>query len=210
MMIRSRLSGGDVARLFGVDADPARRIRTRFYAAGAALFAPEFSVLMPKHRNVLAILGREDGSVDAIPGSNIVTTAGDVYYAQRGAAEAPTNTFNTHHLVKAWAASHPAKASDYSHATTKAAAGALKAIAAGYPKSNDPDTNNSGRGTTKTSWLADYTAGDFADTAIIGGLITVTTPGANAALLCGYTIASFDKASTDTLKVYVNHEAQGI
>ena len=66
---------------FGVPGFLNRVHRTR-----AGIVFPALDLLVPKHRNVLAVLGRPDGRV-LIPASNIITDAGDVHYAEKGAGE---------------------------------------------------------------------------------------------------------------------------
>lgn len=59
----------------------------------ASIFVPMFDALVPIHRNVLGVLSCDQGKI-LIPGSNIVTTAGDQYYAQQ-ATRGSTNLSTT-------------------------------------------------------------------------------------------------------------------
>jgi hypothetical protein len=157
-----------------------------------------------KHHNVLGVLGTPDGLL-LVPAANIVTDAGDTYYAQRGAAEAPTNAFG-------WgvqcSAGTPGKAAVYSGFTPIGSAGL--AVDATYPRSNDPDINNTGRGVDIITWRYSYSAASFSGT-VSHGLITVTSPIAGSPLLTGFAYgASFAKTTNDTLTVYVNHEMLGV
>jgi hypothetical protein len=176
----------------------------RVYQTSAALIVPMFDAFVPRHRNVLAVLGTPDGRL-LIPASNIVTTAGDVHYAQRGAAEAPTNAFAIAELASAGT---PGKSATRSSFTPIAST--QKAHAAGYPRTNDNDPDNTGAGTDIVTFLASYTKADFNHAAISHGLITNASPGASEPLLTGYAFAaSFEKTSDDTLRVFVNHDFTG-
>lgn len=180
--------------------------QNKVYKTKSGIWA--LGLVVPKHRNVLAILrqgDRPDGLL--IPGSNIVTNDGDTYYAQRMAAETPTNTFTLHELQTAGT---PGKAANRSNFTA-AVAGTQKTNSAGYPKTNDADSDNTGAGVDICTHLAEYTKADFNDTGLSHGIITNPTPGASEVILTGYAFAaSFDKTADDTLKVFVNHEALGV
>lgn len=162
-------------------------------------------VMVPRHQNVLAVLVRPDGRW-LMPASNIVTDAGDLYYAQLGASESPTNAFGVHELASAGT---PAKGADRSAFTMIGST--EKAHTATYPKTNDGDADNTGAGTDIVTYLATYAKGDFSATGITHGIITNATPGASEPILTGYAFAaSFDKTSNDTLKVFVNHQMNGV
>lgn len=176
----------------------------RVYQTSASLMVPMFDAFVRKHRNVLAVLGRPEGRF-LIPASNIVTNAGDVHYAQRGAAEAPTNIFGIAELASAGT---PGKSANRSNFTPIGST--QKAHAAGYPKTNDADPDNSGAGTDIVTFLASYAKADFNHAAISHGLITNASPGASEPLLTGYAFAAaFGKTADDTLKVFVNHDFTG-
>ena len=157
---------------------------------------------------VIAILRNEKtGLYRVYKTRNIVTDAGDIYYAQRGAAESPTNAFTTAELGTAGT---PAKAADRSDFTPIASTEKLET--ATYPKTNDGDADNTGSGVDIVTHQFAYAAGDFNNAAITHGWITNPTPGASEPLLTGFafTGGSFAKTATDTLKVIVNHEFLGV
>lgn len=177
----------------------------RVYRTSAALVVPMFNAFVRRHRNVLAVLGTPEGPW-LIPASNIVTDAGDVHYAQRGAAEAPTNGFEVHELASAGTPSKTA-----SRASFTPIGASQKAHAAGYPRTNDDDPDNTGAGTDIVTFLASYTKADFSHAAISHGLITNASPGASEPLLTGYAFAAaFQKTADDTLKVFINHDFTGL
>ena len=143
---------------------------------------------------------------------NIVTDAGDLFYAQKGAGESPTNNFagTSGRMELRTGSATPAKSDTYQQVTTPVTT-SRKAIDATYPKTNDSDTDNTGAGTDIVTWRTSWTTGDFNATGIIGGCIHVggASPSNSTALLTHFSISSFDKTSSDTLKVFVNHTFNG-
>jgi len=184
-------------------------IKTRMYRSAAGLYFPDHSLVTPKHRNVLAVLRRPDGEGIIIPASNIVTNAGDIFYAQMAAGESPTNVFGVHEMCSAFASSTGDKTIDRADFTPIASS--EKAHSSGYPTTDDADSDNTGAGVDIVTYLASYAGGDFNHAAITHGLITNATPGSAEPLLTGYAFASsFEKTAQDTLKVFVNHEMAGV
>lgn len=184
------------------------------YQSLGALWIPFLDLIVPRHDNVLGVLTREDGSVQLVAAANIITDAGDVYYAQKAAGETPTNTFANLYLSAA-AFSSPAKDSD-SDDLASVISGSSKAPTATYPKTNDGDSDNTGAGTDVLTWLYSYTKADFNNAAITAGAIAasgVTSWGAGAGtdpLLSAFNLTSFAKTSNDTLKFFVNHTFNGV
>jgi hypothetical protein len=175
------------------------------YETRAGLWVPLFDAVVPRHRNVLAILGTPRGKL-LIPGSNIVTDAGDVFLAQRSAAESPTNAFTTWEQCSAGT---PAKGANRSAFT---AIGSSQLAQDGtYPKTNDDDTDNTGAGTDVRTSRASYSAASFSHAAITHAIITNTTPGASEPILTGFAwAASINKTASDTLKVFHNATVNGV
>lgn len=175
------------------------------YETKGGILVPMFDAFVPKHQNVLAVLHRPDGKL-LIPASNIVTDDGDVYYAQMGAGESPTNAFG---ILELGSAGTPAKGADRSAFTPIAST--EKAHDGTYPKANDGDADNTGGGVDVTTYLTSYTKADFNATGISHGWITNATPGASEPILTGYAFAaSFNKTADDTLKVFTNHTMNGV
>lgn len=146
---------------------------------------------------------------------NIVTNAGDHYYAQVAAEEAKLFTVAGMRLgTNAGTATAPLKTDVKLQTTTTSVllVGSEKAIDATYPKSDDSDGDNTGAGidivTWRTSWLvseansADIATVDLPDS-LTDGSITQSLSIANFA-------AKFTKSSSDTLKVFVNHTMNGV
>jgi len=166
--------------------------------------------------NIIVVVTHNDGSREIHSAENLVGDEGDKYYAQKAAGETPTNTFTTLELgdtavdATGWTSSHPAKGSTRSHMSSKIA-NTQKAVASGYPKTNDTDPDNGGGGVDVVTWKFSYAKADFNDTDIIAALITKTSPGASEVILTGFSFASaFAKTADDTLTVFVNHTLNGI
>lgn len=177
---------------------------TKVLRSAAGIWFPEYDHLVPKHRNVLSVLGTPHGS-RIIPASNIVTDAGDIHYAQRAVSEALTNAFTTHYVATAGTPGKAAILSSFTHVAASA-----KVNSAGYPLRNDVDADNSGAGADIVTHLAEWTTDDFDAVGITHGLITNTTPATGEPLLTGFAYAApFDKTASDTLKTFVNHEMSG-
>lgn len=137
---------------------------------------------------------------------NIVTDAGDIYYAQQGANETPTNNFTQMELGSAGTPGKSATTSSFTLIASTA-----KTVKATYPKTSDADADNTGDGADVVTWTFEWSAADFNHSAITHGWIVVSGHGAGAAILTGFAFAaSFAKAATDTLKVIVNHTFNGV
>lgn len=160
---------------------------------------------------VVAILRNEKtGETKVMKAKNIVTDAGDLHYAQRGAAETPTN-FTTAAMELGTAGDAPGKTSNRSNVTTKVSS-SLKQIDGTYPQTNDSDGDNTGAGTDIVTWRVSYGTSEANGTGIDRVIITNYaggTPGASEAVLMYATFTSFNKTSSDTLKMFVNHTFTG-
>jgi hypothetical protein len=159
---------------------------------------------------VLAVL--QDWQVGrelVIPGINIVTTKGDIYYAQMVSSESPTNDFDGANsgLRLGSTATTPTKA-DNDVTTFLATSG--HALDATYERTVDPDTDNTGSGANIVTWRFSYLTSEGNVSSIQEGAIVDhrTTP--TGALTHFLFAASFSKTSSDTLKVFVNHEFTGV
>jgi len=143
---------------------------------------------------------------------NIVTDAGDEYYAEAGAVkggESVTNAFDSMSLGTA-ASAAPAKGNDWSDITEIASTNKL--VKATYPKTNDTgDADNTGDAVDAVTWTFEWAGADFNSTVITDGFILVG-PGAGSEPLLThfeFTGGVFTKGATDTLKVIVNHTFLG-
>ena len=159
-----------------------------------------------KGKVVVVLEGPEKGR-RVFETKNIITTAGDVFYAQMGAGETPTNAFANLYLGST-ATPSTGKGSNFDSITL--IAGTEKAPSAGYPKTNDDDADNTGGGTNQVTYKYAYGKADFDHSAITEGVIATATASGTDPVLCHFAFAAaFEKTSNDTLSVYVNHEAVG-
>ncbi len=140
---------------------------------------------------------------------NIVTDAGDVHYAERGAAETPTDAFDSMSLGTA-ASGVPAKGNNWSDFTEIASTNKL--VKATYPLTNDGDADNTGAATDVVTWTFEWATTDFNSTVITDAVILVGTGAGTEPLLTHFEFTGgvFTKTATDTLKVIVNHNMNGV
>ena len=181
------------------------------YRTKGGLWVPLLDMVVPKHRNILSIVDGPRGKfLYAAP--NIVTDAGDQYYAQSAMGETPTNAFiNLYLSTVAWGS--PGKTSN-SSGIASMIAGTEKAPTATYPKTNDGDSDNTGAGIDVMTWLYSYTKADFNDPSIEGGAISIASVPAwgsgSTPVLTAFNQTAFEKTANDTLKQFVNHTQNGV
>ena len=147
-------------------------------------------------------------------GKNIVTNDGDLYYAQQAVETSPTSDFggSNGRMELRTGTVTPAKGDVFQQVTTPIAA-SIKVKDSGYPKTNDDDSDNTGSGTDIVTWRTSWTTGDFNANAIIGGCFHLGgsgSPGNATKLLTHFSITSFNKTASDTLKIFVNHTFNGV
>jgi hypothetical protein len=148
------------------------------------------------------LLTHANGEVEIIPLKNIVTTAGDLFYAQSAASQTPTVNFKAGGARLGSGSTTPTKADT---SVTTFLTGTGHAIDSGYPKTADTDAANSGSGVSTITWRFSYLAGEGNAVNIIEGAIvnSITSP---TTCLCHFLFsAAFTKTSSDTLTLYVNH-----
>lgn len=166
-------------------------------------------MLRARDLNVVAILKHEDGSEEVLRTTNIVTDAGDLYYAQKACGETPTHAFDALHLGTG--ASTPAKTDDADDFTAVVGSGKVKS--ATYPKTNDGDVDNTGKGADVVTWKFEYATGEANSAGITEAIIVVGAGALSAgeAVLTHFRFAaSFTKSASDTLVIYVNHAPTGV
>ena len=164
--------------------------------------------LLPIRGKVVAVLSGP-GGVRVYETTNLVTTAGDVFYAQRATEATTTNTFDA--LLLSTATATATKSDTYAALTP--VSGSLKRFDAGYPQANNLDAANTGKGAAVVTYRVSYSASEANSTGITRLAITNYqngAPGAAEPLLCIAAFgSSFTKAGTDTLTVYWNHTFLG-
>lgn len=154
---------------------------------------------------VIAVLtSGKTGRKKIIKAKNIVTTSGDRYYATKGAGESAYFAVAGARLGTGIIA--PAKGDND---VTTFLAGSGKALKAGYPKTNDADSDNTGAGVSVVTWCVEWASaeGNGDDIIEIALVDNITTP--TKALMHAKFAAAFDKASGDNLKVFINHTVLG-
>ena len=163
--------------------------------------------------NVCIVKEDSEGNKSWLYAKNIVTNDGDLYYAQKSAGESPTSDFggSSGRMELRTGSATPAKGDTYNSVTTPVTA-SRKAIDSNYPKTNDGDSDNTGSGTDIVTWRTSWTTGDFNSNAIIGGCIHVgaASPASGTKVLSHFSITSFNKTASDTLKIFVNHTFTGV
>jgi len=167
----------------------------------------EKEVLVP-HDALLVLTNHKTGEVRRIWGRNIVTNAGDVYYAQKAVDEAPDNAFNRLYLCTAGPVT-VGKTDDYSDFTV--VGGSEKAPTGGYPKTDDDDGDNTGADTNIISWKFEYSTGDGPFVDIEWSFISTTGASSSDPILNSYKWdSSWSKDDQTSAKVFANHEMLGV
>ncbi len=161
--------------------------------------------------SVIAILRHPELEREiVIPGLNIVTNDGDIYYAERGVQEAVTDDFEAAAAGLRMGSSAAAVAKTDTDVTTFLSNTAL-AVAATYPLTNDADGDNTGALVDAATWLYSYTTAQGNDNGIQEGAISDVRAGPSTAVLTHFLFAaSFNKTASDTLKVFINHQMNGV
>lgn len=177
-----------------------------------------------KGRVIVVLQNQKTGKKRVIETENIVTNAGDLYYAERGAllttgtpiSPVPTNFTDTNGVPDMvmqlfnGASAIPAKTNDWDD-MVGAVGSSIKAIDATYPKVNDGDSDNTGAGTDIITYRVSYLTSEANAADIADVILTNPSPAATWPLLMHAEFsAAFTKTSSDTLKVFVNHEMLGV
>ena len=176
-------------------------------------------VELDPNNNVCVVKSTFDGvdlvGKDWMYGANLVTNDGDIYYAKQSCEEAHgsnedfSDSTARIELQNPSSADTPAKGDAYQQVSNPVTA-SRKAFDSNYPKTADADSDNTGAGVDVVTYLTSWTTSDFNATGIKGGAIHENASPVNATkLLTHFTISSFDKTSSDTLKVFVNHTMNG-
>lgn len=178
--------------------------------------------------NVVVVLeNRITGEKRTYRSKNIVTDDGDLYYAERGAlltvgtpiSPVPTNFTDTNGVPdmimeiydNTPANNAPAKANDRGDLLGTIAPSSAKAIDATYPQVNDGDADNTGSGVDIITYRVSYLTSEANQVDNTDVILTNPTPGATEPLIMHAEFtASFTKTSADTLKVFVNHQMNGV
>lgn len=177
--------------------------------------------------NACFILGFWEGSTyvrDFTFGHNIITTHGRQYYAKRGAVETPAanegatrfqlsnpTVQNPANLSDTWDQFDSAVAGNGAAGTGAAIANSNIAFTGGYPRTADPDSDNTGAGANVVSMQGFWAAGvaTAASTFIKNFAIHDNSSPVNATKLVSHGLttdpAGIQKNASDTLKGMLNH-----
>ena len=158
--------------------------------------------------NVLAIVRDKFGNIkNRILGRNIVTNAGDLFYAEMAAGEVVTNAFAN--CILGTGAGAEDKGDDF--ADVSKIANTEKAPTATYPMTDDADVDNTGAAVDSVTYKYEWSGADFAAASIVCGAIVVAAASGTDPLLTRFKFgAAFEKTATDTLTLYVNHNFLGV
>jgi hypothetical protein len=175
------------------------------------------STLFPREEaryyNVIGIVRHgESGLYTVHRAHNIITDAGDVHAAQKLASETPTNTWDTlagGRLYIYSASITPVKGSTFS-TTNLVSPSAGQSNETNYPKSNDTDADNTGKGTEVCTRKYLFNAASFNNATCIGACIAKASAIAADPLYAAWDFTSFAKGSTDTLTVFHNTDTEGV
>lgn len=155
---------------------------------------------------IVTVLKFEDGTKKVWEGHNLITNEGDLVMAEKLADDTPSYAFIN--CVLGTGAVAAAKTDDYDDITP--IAGSEKAPSAGYPKVNDTDTDNTGKGVDVCTWKYEWATGDFNNAAVREGCITIASPIAGSKIFNRWVeAAAYEKSSSATLTQYVNVSITG-
>ena len=161
--------------------------------------------------NVLAVLlNQGTGERRAIRGHNIVTDKGDKYYAQMACGETPTDDFDaTAGGLRLGSGTTPAPGKSDGDVITFLT-GSSHALDSTYERTADPDTDNTGAGVDIVTWRYSYLTSEGNVSGINEGAVVDNRTTPTGALCHFFFAAVFSKTSSDTLKVFVNHQMNGV
>lgn len=148
-------------------------------------------------------------------GPNIVTNAGDRYYAQRGAAETPTHTFAQGMLVAAKSYTvAAAKTATFGRFVMGGTYSGRQSFASGYPKTSDSDADNTARTADGVTYKRIFTTSQANYTIRAVGVCRPNgATNSNGQLLSYKTLTTaqrVQKTSSLTLTVYITHVFNGV
>jgi hypothetical protein len=164
---------------------------------------------------VVAVLTHQNGEKETFITHNIVTNDGDEYYAETAAQETPNFTVAGMRLgSNAGVATAPLKTDVKLQTTTGSSliASSAKAIDGTYPRTSDPDADNPGAGADIVTWRTSYTTSEANsnDIASLDLPDSLTDVSITKSLAVANFATKFNKTSSDTLKVFVNHTFNGV
>jgi len=158
---------------------------------------------------IVVLRNVKTGEKKIIHGINIVTDKGDKYYAQSVCGEIPDDDFDgANSGLRLGSDNTPPKKSD--NDVTTFLAESAQALDAGYPKTNDNDLENSGKGVNIVSWRYSYGNDEGNVNGIIEGAIVDDRINPSGALTHFLFDEMFGKSFIVTMEVFVNAVFNGI
>jgi hypothetical protein len=148
---------------------------------------------------------------------NVITDAGEIYYAKLSAGEAAATNEDfggtgagTGYFeigTTAFTTLETSTFGDWDVGAASKITGSRLTFTGGYPKTNDTgDTDNSGDTEQTVSYAINYSAASWNDTDVETGVIhDNASPVSGTLLLSGWSFTPFAKTASDTLKIFVNH-----
>lgn len=179
-------------------------------------------VTRPFYNVVMVLKDAATGKVlRVVQSHNRVVDDGTLYYAQRGANETPTYTFNAGKLALASSylvTEASGTTQTLGRLTFGSGTSGIRNFDSTYPKTNDSDTDNTGAGVRVVTYRRTYATSEANFTIKALGICrngATTNPAAAASLrkilnyLTFATAEQITKTSSQTLKVFVNHTFSG-
>ena len=178
---------------------------TSVFRSKGGLWFPKYDHFIEHHNNCLALL-RTPTHALLIPGTNIVTTAGNVHIGQKVTGASITNAFTYWEQGSAGTPGVTKTRADFTPI------GSSSQVQDGtYPQLSDPDTDNTGSGATVRSTRVSYTAAAFNNAAITHAWITNLALGGSEPTFANWAwSSSINKKSSDTLKCFHNATILGV
>jgi len=156
--------------------------------------------------SIITVIKYEDGRKEIRKTHNLITNDGDLYCTEMLAGETPTNAFAN--CVLGTGSTAATKSDTYDSMTP--ISGSEKAPSSGYPKTNDTDSDNDGKGADICTWKYEWATGDFNNSAVHEGCITIASPTTGSKVFNRWVESSaYEKSSSATLTQYVNIEITG-
>lgn len=172
------------------------------------MFDSTFGYAHEGFQNVVAVLEHASGEKEWFKARNIVTTQGDRFYAATIVGTTLFVNFKTSGFMRLGTSAVTPTKSDTDVGSI--IAGGSVALDANYPTILDPDTDNTGSGTTIVTWRFSFgTAAANANSIAEGAITNTGGPTAGTALTRFLFASTFNKTSSDTLKIFVNHQMLG-
>lgn len=159
-----------------------------------------------KKNNILAIKYKGNTVIKCIPGKNLVTNDGDLYYAKKAAGEVPIYSYVG---IRLGSSSTPVTKTD-TDVTTETSPVSRKLTDVGYPRTDDPDSANTEADVDVVTWRYSYTIEEGNTTGIVEGAIVDDIDDPTSALTHFLFSESFDKTDDQSMKIFVNHGFNGV